>query len=78
MGSNATLIAPLNLGDAAFIAGGSTVSADVPGGAMALGRGVQRNIEGWSLRYWRKLATQSEGQLARKLPWLAGWLSRQA
>lgn len=78
VGSNATLIAPLKLGDAAFVAGGSTVSADVPEGAMALGRGVQRNIEGWSLRYWRKLAaTKSAGQLARKLPWLSGWLSRQ-
>lgn len=77
VGSNATLIAPLTLGDAAFIAGGSTVSAEVPQGAMAVSRSVQRNVEGWSLRYWRKLAARSEGQLARKLPWLASWLSRQ-
>ena len=77
VGSNATLIAPLTLGDAAFMAGGSTVSADVPPGAMAVSRSTQRNVEGWSLRYWRKLAAQPEGQLARKLPWLAGWLTRQ-
>ncbi|TSA84644.1 UDP-N-acetylglucosamine diphosphorylase/glucosamine-1-phosphate N-acetyltransferase [Deinococcus detaillensis] len=73
IGSNATLIAPVTLGDAAFVAGGSTVNADVPEGAMAVGRGTQRNIGGWSLRYWKRM----ERQVAQKLPWLSAWLSRQ-
>ncbi len=74
IGSNSTLIAPIQIGDAAFVAGGSTVSQDVPEGAMAVGRGTQRNIEGWSRRYWGKVS----GEVARKLPWLSGWLSRQS
>ena len=73
IGSNATLIAPLRLGDASFVAGGSTLSQDVPEGAMAVARGPQRNIDGWSQRYWSKL----QPRLATKLPWLAAWLARQ-
>ncbi|WP_420594640.1 bifunctional UDP-N-acetylglucosamine diphosphorylase/glucosamine-1-phosphate N-acetyltransferase GlmU [Deinococcus sp.] len=73
VGSNATLIAPLTLGDAAFVAGGSTVSQDVPEGAMAIGRGVQRNVDGWSARYWSKMRQK----LPQKLPWLSAWLERQ-
>lgn len=76
VGSNSTLIAPLNIGDAAFIAGGSTVSEDVPEGALAVARGAQRNIGGWSGRYWRRLNTALPGKLAEKLPWLAAWLPK--
>ena len=38
IGSNATLIAPLRIGDGAYIAAGSTVTDDVPDGALALAR----------------------------------------
>ena len=38
IGSNATLIAPLRIGDGAYIAAGSTVTDDVPDDALALGR----------------------------------------
>ncbi|WP_293913503.1 bifunctional UDP-N-acetylglucosamine diphosphorylase/glucosamine-1-phosphate N-acetyltransferase GlmU [Deinococcus sp.] len=76
VGSNSTLVAPLVIGDAAFVAGGSTVSGDVPEGALAVARGAQRNVEGWSGRYWRRLNQNVPGHLAEKLPWLANWLSR--
>ncbi|ACO45607.2 bifunctional UDP-N-acetylglucosamine diphosphorylase/glucosamine-1-phosphate N-acetyltransferase GlmU [Deinococcus deserti] len=73
IGSNSTLIAPRVVGDAAFIAAGSTVHDDVPEGAMAVARGKQRNLEGWSRRYWGGL----HEKVQVKLPWLAGWLDRQ-
>lgn len=73
IGSNSTLIAPRVVGDAAFIAAGSAVHADVPEGAMAVARGKQRTLEGWSRRYWGGLREGVE----RKLPWLAGWLRRE-
>ena len=38
IGSNATLIAPLRIGDGAYIAAGSTVTDDVPDDALALAR----------------------------------------
>lgn len=47
VGSNSALVAPLNLGTGATTGAGSTVTADVPAGALAVGRGKQRNIEGW-------------------------------
>lgn len=51
VGSNSVLIAPVNIGDHAFVAGGSAITKDVPEGALAIGRGQQRIIEGW---VWRK------------------------
>lgn len=73
IGSNSTIIAPRQIGDAAFIAAGSAVHDDVPAGALAIARGKQRNLEGWSARYWGGLRDKVE----KKLPWLAGWLRGQ-
>jgi bifunctional UDP-N-acetylglucosamine pyrophosphorylase/glucosamine-1-phosphate N-acetyltransferase len=47
VGTNSTLVAPLSLGDDAFVAAGSTITADVDKGELAVGRGRQRNIQGW-------------------------------
>jgi bifunctional UDP-N-acetylglucosamine pyrophosphorylase / glucosamine-1-phosphate N-acetyltransferase len=41
VGSNTTLIAPVRIGAGAFVAGGSTITADVPADALALGRARQ-------------------------------------
>ena len=47
IGSNSSLVAPLNLGDGATTGAGSTIIQDVPARTLAVGRGKQRNIEGW-------------------------------
>lgn len=47
IGSNSSLVAPLNLGDGATTGAGSTITEDVPAHTLGLGRGRQRNIEGW-------------------------------
>lgn len=47
VGSNSTLVAPLTLADGSYIAAGSAVTADVPAGALAIGRARQENKEGW-------------------------------
>lgn len=47
IGSNSSLVAPVNLGAGATTGAGSTITADVPAGALAVGRGKQRNIENW-------------------------------
>ena len=72
IGSNSTLIAPRTVGDAAFIAAGSAVHEDIPEGAMAVARGKQRNVEGWSRRYWGALREKVDA----KLPWLSEWLKK--
>ena len=50
VGSDTMLIAPVTLGKEATTAAGSVVTADVPDGALAVGRAKQRNIEGWAGR----------------------------
>ena len=47
IGSNSTLIAPINIGDHGFVGAGSTLSQDVSAAALAVGRSKQRNIQGW-------------------------------
>lgn len=47
IGSNSALVAPVTLGDGATTGAGSVITEDVPAGNLALGRGRQRNIQGW-------------------------------
>jgi bifunctional UDP-N-acetylglucosamine pyrophosphorylase/glucosamine-1-phosphate N-acetyltransferase len=50
VGSNNSLVAPVEIGDGAYSAAGTAITEDVPDGALAV-RGVkQRNIEGWAAR----------------------------
>ena len=53
VGSQATLIAPLALGDGAMIAAGSVITHDVPAGAGAFGRARQETKEEWAT-LWRE------------------------
>ncbi len=50
IGSDTQLVAPVVLGDGAYVAAGTTVTRDVPAGALAIGRCEQKNIEGWVKR----------------------------
>ena len=47
IGSNSVLVAPLSLADNAFVAAGSAINRDVPAANLAVGRGKQKNIDGW-------------------------------
>lgn len=48
IGSNSTLVAPLSIGTGAYIAAGSSITADVPPEALGLGRARQVTKEGWA------------------------------
>ncbi len=47
IGSDTMIIGPRHIGDGAYTAAGSVIVNDVPPGALAIGRGNQRNVEGW-------------------------------
>lgn len=47
IGCNTNLVAPVELGDNAYVAAGSTITEDVPEGALAVARSRQVNKEGW-------------------------------
>jgi len=55
VGSNSTLVAPLEIGAGAYVAAGSVVTQEVPPDALAIGRGRQETKPDWA-RKRRKLA----------------------
>jgi len=48
VGSDSTLVAPITLGDGAYIGASSCITKDVPAGALAVGRARQMTKEGWA------------------------------
>ena len=51
VGSDTQLVAPVVIGDDAYIGAGSTITKDVPAGSLALSRAPQRHIEDWVAGY---------------------------
>jgi bifunctional UDP-N-acetylglucosamine pyrophosphorylase/glucosamine-1-phosphate N-acetyltransferase len=49
-GVHTALVAPVNVGDAAYTGAGSVITEDVPDGALAVTRADQKNIEGYAKR----------------------------
>jgi len=47
VGSNSTLVAPVEIADGAYVGAGSTITHNVPARALAIGRSRQVNKEGW-------------------------------
>ena len=47
IGCNVNLVSPVNVGENAYIAAGTTVTTDVPAGSLSVARAKQRNLEGW-------------------------------
>ena len=58
VGSNTNLVAPINVGEDAYIGAGSTVTQDIPAGALAIARGRQRNLENWKRRQEEQKASK--------------------
>lgn len=52
VGSNSTIVAPRTIGNGAFIAAGSVITADVPEDSLAIARGRQEVKEQWAAQ-WR-------------------------
>lgn len=50
VGCNVNLVSPVTVGEGAYVAAGSTITKDVPEGALAIARDKQKNIEGWVKR----------------------------
>jgi bifunctional UDP-N-acetylglucosamine pyrophosphorylase/glucosamine-1-phosphate N-acetyltransferase len=48
VGSDSMLVAPISVGDGAYIGAGSCITKDVPADALAVARGRQITIEGWA------------------------------
>lgn len=56
IGSDSVLVAPVRIGDGAYIAAGSSITENVPADALGIARGRQSNKKGWAARKRREMA----------------------
>jgi bifunctional UDP-N-acetylglucosamine pyrophosphorylase / glucosamine-1-phosphate N-acetyltransferase len=71
IGSDTALVAPVRVGDGAYVAAGSIVTENVPAEALAIARGRQVNKPGWATKRRREMKgakSGSRGKVARKQP----------
>lgn len=61
IGSDTQLVAPVTLGEGAYVGAGTTVTDDVPAGALAISRVRQINLDGWVARRKKKAGTRRSG-----------------
>ena len=65
IGSDAALVAPVRVGDGAYIAAGSTITNNVPADGLGIARGRQENKPGWASKKRRELAAAEKPAKAR-------------
>jgi bifunctional UDP-N-acetylglucosamine pyrophosphorylase / glucosamine-1-phosphate N-acetyltransferase len=56
IGSDSALVAPVRVGDGAYVAAGSTITDNIPADGLGIARGRQVNKPGWASRKRRELA----------------------
>jgi bifunctional UDP-N-acetylglucosamine pyrophosphorylase/glucosamine-1-phosphate N-acetyltransferase len=59
IGSDSHMVAPVTVGKDGYVATGTTVTLDVPPGALAIGRTKQQNKDGLGIRLREKLRAQA-------------------
>ncbi len=62
IGSDSQLVAPVIIGEGAYIAAGSTITKNVPAGALSISRAKQKNLVNWA----KKRQLKIEHEKARK------------
>ncbi|MCB1537365.1 MAG: bifunctional UDP-N-acetylglucosamine diphosphorylase/glucosamine-1-phosphate N-acetyltransferase GlmU [Rhodospirillales bacterium] len=62
IGSNSTLVAPLTVGEGAYVAAGSAITTDVPAQALAVARARSVVRDGWATEYRSKKAETRKGK----------------
>jgi bifunctional UDP-N-acetylglucosamine pyrophosphorylase/glucosamine-1-phosphate N-acetyltransferase len=63
IGSDTQLVAPVRVGRRAVVAAGSTVTRDVPAGALAISRVEQKHVEGYADRLAARYTDGEDGAL---------------
>ena len=66
IGSNSALVAPVRVGDRAYVAAGSTITENVPADALGIARGRQANKPGWAAARRKATAAAATPKRAAK------------
>src|SRR5580698_10179603 len=62
IGTDSALVAPVKIGDGAYVAAGSTITENVPADALGIARGRQTNKPGWASKKRRELAAANNNK----------------
>jgi bifunctional UDP-N-acetylglucosamine pyrophosphorylase/glucosamine-1-phosphate N-acetyltransferase len=65
IGSDTALVAPVRVGDGAYVGAGSVITKNVPADALGLARGLQTNKLGWAAARRRELAAAAKPKKSR-------------
>jgi len=68
IGSDTQLVAPVSVGDDAYVGAGTTVTRDVPPGALVLSRVPQQEVAGWVARKRTRAARAPVAAAAKPAP----------
>jgi bifunctional UDP-N-acetylglucosamine pyrophosphorylase / glucosamine-1-phosphate N-acetyltransferase len=66
IGSDTALVAPVRVGDGAYVAAGSVITENVPPNALGVARGRQVNKPGWAAARRREQAAEASAGAKRK------------
>jgi bifunctional UDP-N-acetylglucosamine pyrophosphorylase / glucosamine-1-phosphate N-acetyltransferase len=66
IGSDSALVAPVKIGDGAYVGAGSTITDDVPADALGIARGRQVTKAGWASKKRRELAASQKPAKKKK------------
>ena len=69
IGSDSVLVAPVRIGDGAYVAAGSAITENVPADALGIARGRQSNKKGWVAKKRREMAAgHAQAKPVRRKP----------
>ncbi|HLV95931.1 MAG TPA: DapH/DapD/GlmU-related protein, partial [Candidatus Acidoferrales bacterium] len=68
IGSDTALVAPVRVGDGAYVAAGSVLTDNVPPDALAVARGRQVNKPGWAAKRRREMKRAANAKPSRPQP----------
>jgi len=66
IGSDSALVAPVRIGDGAYVAAGSVITDNVPPDALAIARGRQANKPGWAAARRREIQSASKSKPSKR------------
>jgi len=66
IGSDSALVAPIKVGDGAYVAAGSTITENVPADGLGIARGRQVNKPGWAGKKRREMAAAQKTNKPKK------------
>jgi bifunctional UDP-N-acetylglucosamine pyrophosphorylase/glucosamine-1-phosphate N-acetyltransferase len=66
IGSDSALVAPVKVGDGAYVAAGSTITENVPADALGIARSRQMNKKGWASKKRKELGAGEKPKTGKR------------